>query len=123
MLDQPQQQPLAVGNDRPQITRAREAAEALFEPKRPIPKTLVVNSPAPADPSAHKPRVLSISPPPVPLEKAGPAIAPATRMTMVIPNSQVARIRTWLKYGITIADTAAIYGVAVDEVERALRRV
>jgi hypothetical protein len=44
-------------------------------------------------------------------------------MTMVIPNSQVARIRTWLKYGITIADTAAIYGVAVDEVERALRRV
>jgi hypothetical protein len=108
-------------DNRERSTSARQAAEALFEPKRPIPKTLAVNSPAPADPSAHKPRVLSISLPLVPLEKAEPAIAPASRMTTAIPNSQVARIRTWLKYGMTIAQAAATYGVAVDEVERILR--
>lgn len=36
---------------------------------------------------------------------------------------QVARIRTWLKYGMTVTQVAEVFGVAVDEIERAMRRV
>ena len=120
MLDRLRQQVL--GDDRQQITRAREAAEALFAPKRPIPK-LAIKSPSPAEASVRKPRILSISPSPPPDEKAEPAIPPTPPVTPAIPKSEVARIRTWLKYGMTIAQAAAVYGVAVDEVERVLRRV
>jgi hypothetical protein len=49
------------GDDREGMTRARQAAEALFTPKRQITKQLVSDSPA-ADQSARKPRVLATSP-------------------------------------------------------------
>jgi group I intron endonuclease len=39
----------------------------------------------------------------------------------VIPASQVAPIRSWLKYGMTAAQVAEMYGVGGDEVERFLR--
>ena len=122
LLDRLRQQVLAGGDDRQQTTRAREAAEALFAPKRPMPKALAIKSPSPAEASARKPRVLSISPSPLPDEKVEPAIPPAPPVTPAISKSEVARIRTWLKYGMTIAQAAAVYGVAVDEVERVLRR-
>ena len=34
-----------------------------------------------------------------------------------IPVSQFARIRTWVKYGMTASDVAQVYGVAVEEIE------
>ena len=39
-----------------------------------------------------------------------------------IPASQLARIRTWVKYGMTVAQVAKVYGVPVDEIERVLRK-
>jgi uncharacterized protein (DUF433 family) len=33
----------------------------------------------------------------------------------------VARIRTWLRYGMTIAEVAAVYGVEADEIAHILR--
>jgi uncharacterized protein with HEPN domain len=39
-----------------------------------------------------------------------------------IPVSQFARIRAWVKYGMTAADAAQVYGVAVEEIERILRK-
>jgi hypothetical protein len=87
-----------------------------------MPKALAIKNPSPEKASARKPRVLSISPSPVPDEKVERAIRPAPPVTPAIPESEVARIRTWLKYGMTIAQAAAVYGVAVDEVERVLRR-
>jgi hypothetical protein len=38
-----------------------------------------------------------------------------------IPASRFARIRTWVKYGMTVADVAQVYGVAVEEIEGILR--
>jgi hypothetical protein len=39
----------------------------------------------------------------------------------LIPATDVARIRTWRKYGMTVAQVVEMYGVAPDEVERILR--
>ena len=38
----------------------------------------------------------------------------------VIPAGHVARIHTWVKYGMTVPQVAAIYGAEVDEVARIL---
>jgi hypothetical protein len=45
---------------------------------------------------------------------------PSPRST--IPASQVARIRVWVKYGMTIPQVAELFGVPVGEVERVLRQ-
>jgi hypothetical protein len=37
------------------------------------------------------------------------------------PPAHFARIRTWMRYGMTIAEVAAVYGLAVDELARTLR--
>ena len=42
-------------------------------------------------------------------------------MTPEIPRSQFGRIRAWAKYGMTAAQVAAVYGVAVDVIQRILR--
>jgi hypothetical protein len=41
--------------------------------------------------------------------------------TPSIPPAHFARIRTWMRYGMTIAEVAATYGLAVDELARILR--
>ena len=105
------------------MTRAREAAEALFLPKPLVVEPVAAESPPPSGSSpGRKPRVLGISAQPVPTETAKPATHPTSRMTLEIPKSHIARVRTWMKYGMTVAQAAAVYGVSVDEIERALRR-
>jgi hypothetical protein len=37
-----------------------------------------------------------------------------------IPRSDLPRIKTWLKYGMTIAQVAQLYGLAIHELERLL---
>ena len=39
-----------------------------------------------------------------------------------IAASQLSRIRTWLKYGMTIPQVAEVYGVTVGDIERILRK-
>jgi hypothetical protein len=67
--------------------------------------------------------VLEISPA-VPARQNGLAapIAPEPQTTSEISRSQFARIRALAKYGMTVAQVAQVYGVAVDEIERILRR-
>jgi len=43
-------------------------------------------------------------------------------MTREIPQSEFARIRAWMKYGMTVAQVAGVYGVAVGAIERILRQ-
>ena len=43
-------------------------------------------------------------------------------MMLEISSSQLARIHTWVKYGMTAAQVAGVYGVAVDVIERILRQ-
>ena len=45
------------------------------------------------------------------------------RMPPKIPRSQFARIRTWVKYGMTAAQVAQVYGVAVADIEHILRKI
>ena len=124
MLSQPQQLKPR-GDDPEQITRARQAAEALFTSKPPpvstptIPASLTTT-----DRSTRKPRVLPILLPAAPVrpeERETPA-APEPQTTREIPRSQFVRIRTLVKYGMTVAQVAKVYGVAADEIARILRQ-
>ena len=113
------------GDDREQSARARQAAEALFTSKPPpvstptIPASLTTT-----DRSTRKPRVLPILSPAAPVrheERETPA-APEPQTTREIPRSQFVRIRTLVKYGMTVAQVAKVYGVAADEITRILRQ-
>ena len=42
--------------------------------------------------------------------------------TPEIPESQLARIRALVKYGMTVPQVAEVYGVAVGEIARILRK-
>lgn len=116
-----QHRPYPRADDRERITRARQAAEALFSAKPPVSRPLVPDTP-PADQSARKPRVLGFVPSaPVGVEEVKPPVRPEQQMPGAIPRSQFARIRALVKYGMTVAQVAAVYGIAVGDVERILR--
>jgi hypothetical protein len=110
-------------SDRERINRAREAAEALFRPKRQDIRPSVSDSRLSAESSERKPRILTTSPT-VPVRHAKPEALDNTEPPMppAIPASHFARIRAWLKYGMTIPQVAQVYGVAVREIERILRK-
>jgi hypothetical protein len=122
LLNHRQQQQHPRGDDRERTTSARQAAEALFAPKRQAVEPSV-SDPAPsAERPARKPRVLSIlSPPPVRSKEVAAPVNPEPPTTRQIPRSHHARIRTWVKYGLTIPQVAEVYGVAVGVIERILR--
>jgi hypothetical protein len=113
------------GDDPEPITRARLAAEALFTSKPPpvstptIPASLTTT-----DRSTRKPRVLPILSPAAPAhheERETPA-APEPQTTRALARPQFARIRALVKYGMTVAQVAEVYGAAVSEIERILRK-
>jgi hypothetical protein len=115
-----QQQPHRRDDDRERITRARRAAEALFTAKPAVRGPSVADA-APADQSARKPRVLGIVPAmPVRHEEVKAPVSPEPQPTGAIPRSQFARIRALVKYGMTVAQVAEVYGIAVGAVERIL---
>jgi len=98
--------------------QARQAAEALFtKPQVGMPSVSQVGPTA-----ARKLRVLPMISPLVPVlpDESQTAIA-LSPPAVEIPRSQLARIRAWVKYGMTIAQVAQVYGVAVAEIERILR--
>ena len=101
---------------------ARQAAEALFAPK---PKRVepVIQEAAPViEEPVRTPRVLTIAAPaPVPRDEPVVPIHVPPSKEADIPTAHIARIRAWLKYGMTPAQVAKTYGVAVGEVERLLR--
>jgi hypothetical protein len=107
---------------RERSTSARQAAEALFAPK-PQRAEPLAHEVAPAGEAVRKPRVLTVAAamPVSPDEPAAPARAKPPREPVIIPSAHVARIRAWLKYGMTAAEVAETYGVAAAEVERVLR--
>jgi hypothetical protein len=111
------------GDDRERMTSARQATEALFTPKRQVLEQPVSDFVPPAEPLARKPRILSALPPArVRCEQGEAPASSEERMTTEIPRSQFARIRVWAEYGMTAAQVAAVYGVAVGVIERILRQ-
>ena len=118
-----QQHPDPRGDDREQITRARQAAEALFTSKTPVSKRSVPET-APAGPPPRKPRVLRIiAPPAIRLEEVKASVScPDPQAKRAIPRSHFPRIRTWLNYGMTITEVAAVYGAEIGDIEQILRK-
>jgi hypothetical protein len=104
----------------------REAAEELFRPRNLVSELSPPPGLAPTDAPTRKPRVLAAVSAPsnqheptetvVAVKK--PVATPAT-----IPASHAARIRTWIEYGMTTAQVAAIYGAEVGEVRRVLEAI
>jgi len=128
--------PASARHYREGINRARQNAEDLFKPKQQTTRADVPTS-APNDASSaehqprRQPRVFAI-PPIVPMSaaKVEPAAEPkqirrkatAKRETREIPVSQFGRVRTLTSYGMTREQVAELYGVAVDEIDRIIRR-
>ena len=123
-------------NDRDRSNRTRQNAENLFNPKpqttRRDEPTSVPNDASSAETQPRRlPRIFAI-PPVVPMDtaKVEPAAEPKQirrtaaigRETRQIPVSQFGRVRTLTAYGMTRAQVAELYGVAVDEIERIIRR-
>jgi hypothetical protein len=110
------------GDDRERISKARQAAEALFTSKPPASGPSDPDSP-PADQSARKPRVLAIAPAAsVHREDTETPVIPEPQATRAIAQSDFARIRTLVKYGMTVAQIAEVYGATVGEIERILHK-
>lgn len=101
-------------DDRERMSRARQAAEALFAAKPPVTEKPSIHQPD------RQPRVLETAlPAPVPREVSEAAVSPEPPMLpAAIPAVHVARIRSWVKYGMTFAQVAEVYRVPVDEVAR-----
>jgi hypothetical protein len=97
----------------------------LFTPKPlPVSTRAASESLPPTDRSARKPRVLPILSPAAPVrheERETPA-APEPQTMREIPRSQFGRVRTLVKYGMTVAQVAKVYGVAADKIARILRQ-
>jgi hypothetical protein len=60
----------------------------------------------------------ALSPAPVGHEEGRAPVDPEQRTTPEIPKSQFARIRTWVEYGMTAAQVAAVYGVAIEVIRQ-----
>jgi hypothetical protein len=117
-----QQQPPHRDDDRERITRARQAAETLFTAKPPVSGPSGPDT-ASADPPARKPRVLQIIPPPaIRVEEVKAPASPEPQTMPTIPQSHFPRIRTWVKYGMTVSQVAKVYGADLDAIERILRK-
>ena len=120
MLNSRQRQPRLHGEDGERITRAREAAEALFMPKPPA------NPPSVREPASEmrKPRVLQVISA-APNRNDAPEAPPVASepSTREIPPAEFARIRAWVKYGMTAAQAAQVYRVSVTDIERILHKI
>jgi hypothetical protein len=109
-----------VDNDRERIARP----DAPLKSKRPITERSVSDELVPADQSRRRPHVLeTLSTVPVRHEAAVETTVSSRQLiTPEIPASQFSRVRAWVKYGMTVAQIAQTYGVAVSEIERILRQ-
>src|SRR5262249_23616269 len=104
--------------DRKPITNARQAAEALFAPKR-------LNSDPRRPPKAGTPRVLPALKSTTTIRQETAAGAPPVVEQPASPeiSAKVARrIQTLVKYGMTVAQVAGVYGVPVETIARILRK-
>jgi hypothetical protein len=122
MFDRSQQQSHDRSGDRERNSNAREAADALFARRRPLPEEPTRDAETLPDEPVRKPRVLPVlSAAPHPRqERLAASTARIEQRTPKIPKSQFARIRTWRRYGMTAQQVADVYGVAVGEIERVL---
>ena len=111
------------------INSVRQAAEALFAPKKPRSDATASGSTESAQQNARKPRILSAVREQSPTLQAsnGEPNKPSRqrkirRPRKRVPATHLARLRTWLKYGMTARQAAEMYGVGESEIERILQK-
>lgn len=112
-------------SDQVDVHKARKAAEALFAPKRPIADLPTPNGSGSVELGNRKPRILSVvreqpaAISAVPREPSKPPLVQheTQRPSKRVPASQLTRLRTWLKYGMTTHQAADVYGVSDGEIE------
>jgi hypothetical protein len=119
LIDRINEPPGADSDDRRRI--ARVEAEALFAPKQSAAVEGAADSGSAAAPVARKPRILSITPTHPGDRVASPGHDDPPPTPQISP-AQLARLRAYLDYGMTVAQAAVVYGVAASEIERALQR-
>ena len=54
-------------------------------------------------------------------EEVKAAVTPEPQPTPKIPRSDFPRIRSWVKYGMTVGQVAEHYGAEIDEIRRIIR--
>jgi hypothetical protein len=116
-----------------QARHAREAAEAIFNPKPP--SAGVERERSEGDHAAgttqlpvRVPRILAVSaPPPGPAGEPEPAAKPTPlprkQHGAEIPQTEYSRIRTLASHGMTVSQVAELYAVAESEIHRIIGKV
>jgi hypothetical protein len=109
------------GNGSERNTTARQAAEALFA-RKPQQTVATTRDNASVEQAVRKPRLLKAAANvPAPHGEPGAPVSARSAMRAGVPGTHMARIRAYLKYGMTNDQVAAIYGVTVDEIQRIAR--
>jgi hypothetical protein len=116
------------------IDRARQAAEALFKPMREgsggRPQQAIGNGTVPPEQEPKRqPRIFAIPPRLTTTAEAAAPLQPkpatrpqaAPRRRGAVPPSEIGRVRALATYGMTKAQVAELYGVAVGEIEQILK--
>ena len=120
MRDPPRHQRQSRGDDREQVVRARQAAEALFTSKQDVtdqPFSELSQAPHP-----RKPRILPILPPaPIRQQTVDAPVTPEQRHAPEITVKKRARVRTLVKYGMSPAQVADLYRVPIETIELILQ--
>lgn len=101
-----------------QSLHAREAAEALFKPKQSVKPPQATAAPNRTS-DQHKPRILAALPEGAAFKQA-PAGASPGKIKPLVLELEIPKIRTWIRYGMTLAQVAHVYGISAAEVKRAL---
>jgi hypothetical protein len=111
-------------NHREDINRARQAAEALFAPRHWVAEPAAPVPVASTGQTPRKPRILSAVPvQPTCLQAIEPSVEVVSpKKREKIPAAHFARIRTWLKHGMTVPQVADVYGVTIGEIEIILQK-
>lgn len=107
---------------RGKISSARQAADALFAPKRPVSGPGVNATSTATDEHPRKPRILrAVEAPPAPVIQPTPSkqreLAGARQQ---ISASRLAQIQVWMEYGMTVRQVAQVYGVRARDINRIL---
>lgn len=111
------------------VSSARSAAEALFKPRKRLTETAAAAA-APSEQVIREPRVLSVlksgtafeqKANPITVEKeAKLSLEDAKPSPTVVSN--VEKIRTWLKYGMTLPQVSEVCGIEINEIKRLLEK-
>jgi hypothetical protein len=121
--------PTNAHNDREQINKAREAAEALFRPNKQVERTEVPTSspvaPSQIDSAPRIPRIIAVPSTMSVAEKfVEEAVHPkpkqkreTNKRRAKIPAARHGRVRALASFGMTIEQVAELYGVSVSVIE------